>query len=190
MADLMQGKVALVTGASSGIGRATALTFARERAKVVVSDVALEGGEETADLIREAGGEALFVSADVSQAAQVEALVAKTVETYGRLDAAHNNAGVEGSSVMTTDYTEADWDQVIAINLTGVWLCMKYQIPHMLTQGGGRDCQYIFSRRAARFPPGLGLCGQQTRRARPDQNRSPGIRQVRYPGECRLPRRD
>ena len=137
MADLMQGKVALVTGASSGIGRATALTFAREGAKVVVSDVALEGGEETASLIREAGGEALFVSADVSQAAQVEALVAKTVETYGRLDAAHNNAGVEGSSVMTTDYTEADWDQVIAINLTGVWLCMKYQIPHMLTQGGG-----------------------------------------------------
>ena len=73
----------------------------------------------------------------MSQAAQVEALIAKTVETYGRLDAAHNNAGVEGSSMMTTDYTEADWDQVIAINLTGVWLCMKYEIPQMLTQGGG-----------------------------------------------------
>ncbi len=137
MADLMQGKVALVTGGSSGIGRAAALTFAREGAKVVVSDVAIEDGEKTAHLIREAGGEAIFVSADVSQAAQVETLVAKTVETYGRLDAAHNNAGVEGSSVMTTDCTEADWDQVIAINLTGVWLCMKYEVLQMLTQGGG-----------------------------------------------------
>ena len=137
MTDLMQGKVALVTGGASGIGRATALTFAREGARVVVSDVAIEGGQETARLIREAGGEALFVSADVSQAAQVEALVAKTVETYGRLDAAHNNAGIEGSSVMTTDYTEADWNRVIAINLTGVWLCLKYEIPQMLNQGGG-----------------------------------------------------
>ena len=168
MANLMQDKVALVTGGSSGIGRATALTFAREGAKVVVSDVAIEGGEETASLIREAGGEALFVSADVSQAAQVEALVAKTVETCGRLDAAHNNAGVEGSSMMTTDYTEADWDQVIAINLTGVWLCMKYEVPQMLTQGGGAIVNTSFSRRAARFPPGLGLCGQQAWRTRPD----------------------
>lgn len=137
MANLMQNKVALVTGSSSGIGRASALTFAREGAKVVVSDVIVEGGEETVQLIKNAGGEAVFVKADVSQAADVEALITKAVEAYGRLDCAHNNAGIEGSSDMTTDYTEADWDRVIAINLTGVWLCMKYEIPQMLKQGGG-----------------------------------------------------
>jgi NAD(P)-dependent dehydrogenase (short-subunit alcohol dehydrogenase family) len=137
MADLMQDKVALVTGASSGIGRATALVFAREGAKVVVADLNLVGGEETVQLVKAAGGEAVFVQTDVSQAASVEALVNTTVETYGRLDCAHNNAGVEGVLSRTAEQTEEDWEPVIRINLKGVWLCMKYEIPRMLQQGGG-----------------------------------------------------
>ena len=132
------GKVALVTGASSGIGRASARAFARQGASVVVSDVAVEGGEETVRLIEEDGGEASFVEADVSKAAEVEALVGRTVEAYGRLDYAFNNAGIEGRmATNTADYPEEDWDRVIAINLKGVWLCMKHEIPQMLGQGGG-----------------------------------------------------
>jgi NAD(P)-dependent dehydrogenase (short-subunit alcohol dehydrogenase family) len=132
------GKVALVTGGASGIGRACAQLFAKVGASVVVSDVALEGGHETVRLIEEDGGEASFVETDVSKAAQVEALVGRTVEIYGRLDYAFNNAGIEGSmATNTADYSEEDWDRVIAINLKGVWLCMKHEIPQMLRQGGG-----------------------------------------------------
>lgn len=121
------GKVALVTGGASGIGRACARLFAREGASVVVSDVAVEGGEETVRLIQEDGGEASFVEADVSKAAQVEALVERVVGTYGRLDYAFNNAGIEGAmATNTADYPEEDWDRVIATNLKGVWLCMKH----------------------------------------------------------------
>jgi len=137
MAELLRGKVAVVTGASSGIGRASALVFAREGAKVVVADVIVAGGEETVRLIKAAGGEALFVKADMAKAAEVEAMVNTAVATYGRLDCAHNNAGVEGAMGTTADYTEADWDRVIRVNLTGVWLCMKYEIPQMLKEGGG-----------------------------------------------------
>ena len=137
MAGLTEGKVVLVTGAGSGIGRATALVFAREGAKVVVSDIVVEGGQETVQQIEAAGGEAIFVKADVSQAADVETLVAKTVETYGRLDCAFNNAGIEGGVKPTIDCTEEEFDRTIAVNLTGVWLCMKYEIQQMLSQGGG-----------------------------------------------------
>jgi len=137
MTGLVTGKVALVTGGGSGIGRASALTFAREGAKVVVADVAVEGGEETARLIQQHGGEAVFVKADVSRAAEVEALVARAVQTYGRLDCAHNNAGIEGAAATVVDYAEDAWERVIAINLKGVWLCMKYEIPQLLKQGGG-----------------------------------------------------
>jgi len=137
MVSLVAGKVALVTGGGSGIGRASALTFAREGAKVVVADVAVEGGEETVRLIQQRGGEAIFVKTDVSRAAEVEALVARAVQTYGRLDCAHNNAGIEGAAATTIDYAEDAWERVIAINLKGVWLCMKYEIPHLLKQGGG-----------------------------------------------------
>ena len=137
MAGLTEGKVALVTGAGSGIGRATALVFAREGAKVVVADIVVEGGQETVQQIEVAGGEAIFVKADVSQAADVEALVTQTVETYGRLDCAFNNAGIEGGMKLTIDCTKEEFDQTIAVNLTGVWLCMKYEIQQMLSQGGG-----------------------------------------------------
>jgi NAD(P)-dependent dehydrogenase (short-subunit alcohol dehydrogenase family) len=132
------GKVALVTGAASGIGRACAQLFAKEGASVVVSDVTLEGGQQTVRLIEEDGGEAFFVETDVSKAAQVEALVGRAVEAYGRLDYAFNNAGIEGRmATNTADYPEEEWDRVIAINLKGVWLCMKNEIPQMLSQGAG-----------------------------------------------------
>ena len=137
MAGRLDGKVALVTGSGSGIGRASALAFAREGAKVVGADVVVDGGQETVRLIRAAGGEGLFVKTDVSRAAEVEALLTQTIATYGRLDCAHNNAGVEGMFVSTTEYTEADWDRVLSVNLKGVWLCMKYEISQMLQQGGG-----------------------------------------------------
>lgn len=137
MPGRLDNKIALVTGAGSGIGRATALVFTREGAKVVVSDIAVEGGEETVRQIEAAGGVAVFVKADVSKAADVEALVTRTVETYGRLDCAFNNAGIEGGVKPTIDCTEEEFDRTIAVNLTGVWLCMKYEIQHMLSQGGG-----------------------------------------------------
>jgi NAD(P)-dependent dehydrogenase (short-subunit alcohol dehydrogenase family) len=132
------GKVALVTGGASGIGRACAQLFAKVGASVIVSDVALEGGHETVRLIEEGGGEASFVETDVSKAAQVEALIGRALEAYGRLDYAFNNAGTEGRmAANTADYPEEDWDRVIAINLKGVWLCMKHEIPQMLSQGAG-----------------------------------------------------
>jgi NAD(P)-dependent dehydrogenase (short-subunit alcohol dehydrogenase family) len=137
MAGRVDGKVVVVTGAGSGIGRATARIFSREGAKVVVADVAVEGGEETVRLITAAGREATFVKTDVSHTAEVEALVQKTVATYGRLDCAFNNAGIEGVIQPTADYGEEHWDRVLAINLKGVWLCMKYEIQQMLKQGGG-----------------------------------------------------
>ena len=137
MAGELEGKIALVTGAGSGIGRESALAFAASGAQVMVSDVVVESGEETVAQIKAAGGEATFMRADVSERADVEALIRQTVETYGRLDCAHNNAGIEGDMAPTADCTEANWDRTIAINLKGVWLCMKYEIPQMLEQGGG-----------------------------------------------------
>jgi NAD(P)-dependent dehydrogenase (short-subunit alcohol dehydrogenase family) len=137
MPGLVQGKIALVTGGGSGIGRATALKLAKEGAKVMIADYMPEGGERTVRMIAEAGGEASFVAADVSVTKQVEAMVAKTVETYARIDCAFNNAGIEGRMANTVECTEETWDRTIAINLKGVWLCMKYEIPQMLKQGGG-----------------------------------------------------
>ncbi|MHB9025032.1 MAG: SDR family oxidoreductase [Armatimonadota bacterium] len=137
MTTSMEGKVALVTGGASGIGRATALAFARKRAKVVVADVQEDGGNETVRLITESGGEALFVKTNVADAQEVEALITRTVEQFGRLDYACNNAGIEGQMASTADCTEENWDRTLAINLKGVWLCMKYELPQMLAQGGG-----------------------------------------------------
>lgn len=134
MTRKMEGKVAVVTGAGSGIGRASALAFAQEGAKVVVADIAVEGGEATVAMIKEDGGEAVFIKTDVSKEAEVEALINKTIETYGRLDYAHNNAGIEGTADTSS---EKNWDQVMNVNLTGVWLCLKYEIPQMVKQGKG-----------------------------------------------------
>jgi len=138
MAGSLQDKVILVTGGGSGIGRATAQLMAKEGAKVMIADYVPEGAERTVKLIKDAGGQASCLAADISVTKQVEAMVAKTVETYGRLDGAFNNAGIEGK--MGTDTAtagEENFDRTIAINLKGVWLCMKYELPQMLKQGGG-----------------------------------------------------
>ncbi len=143
MPETLEGKVALVTGGASGIGRATALTFAREGAKLIIADMNEDGGQQTVHMITENDGEAIFVQVDVTQTTEVDAMISKAVETYGRLDCAHNNAGISSTGVaggqrtLTADYPEERWHQVIAINLTGVWLCMKYEIQQMLQQGGG-----------------------------------------------------
>ena len=138
MAGRVSGKVALITGGGSGIGRATAIVFGREGAKVVVADYNRAGGEETVRVIKNAGGEASFIEANVAVAKQVETMVAKTIETYGRLDCAFNNAGIEGEmGGNLAECSEENWGRIIAINLTGVFLCMKYEIPQMLKHGGG-----------------------------------------------------
>ncbi len=137
MPGLLKDKVALVTGGAAGIGRATAHVLAREGAKVVVADILIEEGQETVRLIREGGGEATFVKCDVSRSEEVRALVDQTVKTYGRLDCAFNNAGIEGTVSSTPDCTEENWDSIMATNLKGEWLCMKYEIPQMLKQGAG-----------------------------------------------------
>jgi len=131
-------KVALVTGGGSGIGRATALGFAREGAKVVIGNRNVERGEKTVSMIRDAGGTASFKRTDVLVAAEIKALVDHAVTTYGRLDMAFNNAGIEGEVKPTlVDHTEANFDAVMGVNVKGVWLSMKYEIPLMLDQGGG-----------------------------------------------------
>ena len=134
---MLENKVSLVTGASSGIGRAIALAYAGAGAKVVVSDVDARGGEETVALVLQAGGDATFVAADVSRPADCEALVQFSVERYGRLDIACNNAGIGGDQAATADYPLDGWQRVIGINLSGVFYCMKYEIAQMLRNGGG-----------------------------------------------------
>ena len=136
MAEL-DGKVAIVTGAGSGIGQATALAMGREGARVVAADVTEAGGRETVRLIVEAGGAATFVRADVARPEECAALAGRAEEVYGRLDLACNNAGVGGNSAPTADYAIDDWQRVIGINLSGVFYCMKYQIPRMVAAGGG-----------------------------------------------------
>ncbi|MFC1919336.1 SDR family oxidoreductase [Chloroflexota bacterium] len=137
MSGHFDGKVALVTGSASGIGRASAYAFARERAKVIVADVDVKGGEETVRMIKNSGGDSIFLQADVSEAVEVEALINEIVAYYGFLDCALNNAGIVEERALTADCTEEMWDQVIKINLKGVWLCMKYEIRQMLIQNRG-----------------------------------------------------
>jgi NAD(P)-dependent dehydrogenase (short-subunit alcohol dehydrogenase family) len=132
-----QNKVAVVTGGSNGIGRATALGFAKRGAKVVIVDRDADGGEATAGIARQQGGEAIFVQADVTNVQSVKAYVDKAVETFGRIDCFHNNAGIEGSVSPTADYDEAMFDAVMAVNVRGVFLGMKYVLKQMLAQKSG-----------------------------------------------------
>ncbi|MEH2135730.1 SDR family oxidoreductase [Nostoc sp.] len=131
------GKVAFVTGAANGIGRATALAFARKGANVVVADVSEQGNQETAHMIEQLGGRAIAVKCDVTRSEDVKAALSKTIETFGRLDFAFNNAGVEQKNAATAQIEESEWDRIVNINLRGVFLCMKYEIPLLLKQGGG-----------------------------------------------------
>lgn len=137
MTTELHGKVGIVTGGTSGIGRDAAILFVKAGAKVVVAGRREVEGKETIDLVRAAGGDGLFVKADISQAAEVQAMVRKTVEKFGRLDIAFNNAGIEGNWIPIAEQSEEDWDRTIDINLKGVWLCLKYEIQQMLKQGGG-----------------------------------------------------
>ncbi len=134
---LLEGKVGLVTGAGSGIGRATALTFAKDGARVAVVDYHLETAEETAELIRQTGGEAIAIRANVAKEAEVAAMVEQTVAEFGRLDCASNNAAFGGGFAFLPDVSEKNWQLAHDVTLKGVWLCMKYQIPQMLKQGSG-----------------------------------------------------
>lgn len=133
----LQGKVALITGGTSGIGRDTAVLFAKQGAKVVITGRRETEGNETIALVKAAGGEGIFVKSDVSKSADVQSAVQKTVERFGRLDLAFNNAGIEGNWKPIIEQTEEDWDKVIDINLKGTWLCLKLEIQQMLKQGSG-----------------------------------------------------
>jgi NAD(P)-dependent dehydrogenase (short-subunit alcohol dehydrogenase family) len=133
----LDGKIALITGAGSGMGQATALLFAKEGAKVGVIDYVPAGGQETVRMIREAGGKAIFIEADISKAADAERMIRTTVDTYGRIDILHNNAGISQRMVPMAEITEDEWNHIIDVNLKGVFLSSKYAIPVMLKQGGG-----------------------------------------------------
>ncbi len=133
----LDGKIAIITGAASGIGKATAILFAQEGATVAVADVMDAQGNETVKTIIESGGKAVFVHTDVSKAEDLQNLIKTTVESYGRLDIMFNNAGIEGSSIDTANYPESVFDKIVAINLKGVWLGIKYSVPELLKSGGG-----------------------------------------------------
>jgi NAD(P)-dependent dehydrogenase (short-subunit alcohol dehydrogenase family) len=135
MARRFENKVAIITGGASGIGQSAALAFAEQGAKVVIADV--QDGGETLSQISKAGGEGIFIKCDVSKDGDVKAMVEKTIQTYGRLDFGINNAGIEGVQIAMQDLAESDWDRTIAINLKGIWLCMKYEIPYILRQKNG-----------------------------------------------------
>jgi NAD(P)-dependent dehydrogenase (short-subunit alcohol dehydrogenase family) len=128
------GKSTIITGGGSGIGRATSLIVAREGARVIIGDVSERDGAETVRMVREQGGEAEFVRCDVARAADADALVAAAVKKFGRLDGAFNNAGIAGAQRKTADYGEEEWDQIMAVNLKGVWLCMRAEIRQFLAQ--------------------------------------------------------
>ncbi len=133
----IKNKVAIVTGGSYGIGRATAAAFAARGAKVVVADFVEDKMQETLNMIKAAGSKGIFIKCDVAKSADVKALIDETIKTFGRLDFAFNNAGVEGAVANTQDCTEENWDRTIAVNLKGIWLCMKYQIPEIIKQKKG-----------------------------------------------------
>ena len=173
MAGMLDGKIALITGAGRGIGRATGLVLAREGARVVAADLSADGVKETVSLIERAGGQAVSVVADMTRPAEITAMVTVAIEAYGRLDCAFNNAGITGSQVgaggkLTAEWPEEAFDKIIQVNLKGVWLCMKAELEQMIRQGGGSTSH----RESARCPRSRGR-----RRGRP---RAPGRTCLRW----------
>jgi NAD(P)-dependent dehydrogenase (short-subunit alcohol dehydrogenase family) len=136
MKRLFEDKVALVTGGAMGIGKATALAFAREGAKVIVADIAENEGQKVVNILKKNGSDAIFAKCDVSRAGDVERMIKTAADTYGRLDCCFNNAGISVFG-LTADLKEEEWDRAISVDLKGVWLCMKYEIPQMVKQGRG-----------------------------------------------------
>jgi len=193
MAGLLDGKSALITGGGGGIGRATALVFAREGARVAVADVALEAAAETVAQINAAGGQAMSLSGEVTSDADVQAMVAASVAAYGRLDCAFNNAGIAGYQVdasgkKTAEWSEAAFDRMIAGQPQGG--VALHEARARPDGGAGRRCdrQHRLDRGSCRACHLIGLCRRQARRRRPHQDGGDRIRLLQYPGECGLPR--
>jgi quercetin dioxygenase-like cupin family protein len=186
-AQRFTGKVAFVTGAGSGIGRATALAFAAEGAAAAVAGIPEEDVRETARLIEQNSGRALPLTCDVTEEGDIKAALARTVETFGRLDLAFNNAGVEQSHTPTADLTTEEWHRIIHVDLTGVFLCMKHEIPLMQAAGGAIVNTSSGARRDRHRRTGR-LRRRQVGRDRPDQVRRPGVRRRRHPDQRHLPR--
>lgn len=180
MAGLLEGKSALITGGGGGIGRATALAFTREGARVAVADVTTDAAEQTAALVNAAGGQAISLGGDVSDGAQVEVMVSAVVAAFGQLDCAFNNAGVGAYQVHasgpTHQWSETSFDRMIAVNLRGVWLCMKHELPHMLAQGQGVIVNTGLHRWASWISQCVGLYRRQARGAGAYKERSSRIR--------------
>jgi NAD(P)-dependent dehydrogenase (short-subunit alcohol dehydrogenase family) len=181
------GKVAFVTGAANGIGRAAAQAFAREGANVVLADLSEEGNQETARLVEKAGRRALAVKCDVSRAEDVRAALDRTAETFGRLDFAFNNAGVEQPLTPAADLTEEEWDRIVDIDLRGVFLCMKHEIPLMLKNGGGA----IVNTSSGAGVKGIAGTSRLLRREmgahRPHEGGSSRLREIEHPCERGVP---
>lgn len=187
MSMTFSGQVALVTGGAAGIGRATALAFAQEGLKVVVADLDPAGGEATVALIHAAGGEALFIACDVTRDAEVRQLHERLIAAYGRLDYAYNNAGIEIEQGRLAEGSEAEFDAIMGVNVKGVWLCMKYQLPVAVGPGRWGHRQYRFGGGLGRGAEDEHLQRLQARGDRPDQVGGHRIRQEGHPGECGVP---
>ena len=196
MDGLLEGKSALISGGGGGSGRATALIFAREGARLAIADAVTDAAEETVALVNAAGGQAIAIAGDVTESDTVRAMVAAVVSAYGRLDCAFNNAGIAGYQVgaaglKTHEWADESFDRMIGVNLKGVWLCMKHEIIQMLAQGAARRWahrQHGVDRGVDRVADVVGLCRVEARRVGFNQDRGSGIRDGQYPGERGMPR--
>ena len=185
----LAGKVAVITGAGSGIGRAAALLFAKEGAEIVVADFAPQGGHETVKMIKEAGGQAIFVEVNVSKSSDVQKMIKSAVDTYGRLDILFNNAGMQGKYIITAELPEETWDTIITTNLKGVFLGCKYAIPVMLNQGGGVIVNTASSAGMLGLPGIAGLLRFQGRGHTIDQDDGPRVCRQEHQDQLHLSRR-